>query len=220
MGFLKFIVGMAIAVLLAIYLPDSLNVWLRLGITFMGYYLVVMGSDLFYGEGIHGIVFGFIALVLLSGLMVGFWWFYQSFFDPWINEVTGNYNMGTYVLYALVVLAFVAGLTMMIVATIVMYKKDKRYQKDKSEAERLADEDELIRHKLAAVKGNWLKKEMIARKMRRQYVEQKLGEQTSAHKQAVSKWDSIYDWGHVAFAFGVVPIGFVLLFCLWCWLTM
>lgn len=220
MGFLKFIVGMAIAVLLAIYLPDSLNVWLRLGITFMGCYLVVMGSDLFYGEGILGIIFGFIALVLFSGLMVGFWWFYQSFFDPWINEVTDNYNMGTYVLYALVVFAFVAGLTMMIVATIVMYKKNKRYQKDKSEAERLADEDELIQQKLAAVKGNWLKKEMIAQKLKRQYVEQKMIGQKAAHKRALSKWDSVYDWSHAAFVFGAVPIGFVLLFCLLFWLTM
>ena len=220
MGFLKFIGGMAIAVLLAVFLPQSLNVWLRLGIIFLGYSLVTMGSDIFYGEGVSGVVLGVIALAMLSGIMVGFWWLYFSVFDPWVNRQTDNYNMGTYVLYAIVILAFVVGLTMMLVATIVMYKKNKRYQKDKSEAERQADEDELIQQKLAAVKGNWLKKEMIAQKLKRQYVEQKMSGQETAHKRALPKWNSVYDWSLTAFAFGAAPIGFVLLFCLWFWLTM
>ena len=56
MGFLKFIAGMAIAVLLAIFLPQSLSVWLRLGIAFLGYYLVTMGSDILYGNGVLGVV--------------------------------------------------------------------------------------------------------------------------------------------------------------------
>ena len=218
MGFLKFIAGMAIAVLLAIFLPQSLSVWLRLGIAFLGYYLVTMGSDILYGNGVLGVVSGGIALAVLSGVVTGLWWFYLSIFDPWVNRLTGNYNMGIYLLYAVIVLAFVVGLTMMLVAAIVMYKKDKCYQKDKSEAERQADE--LIQQKLVSVKGNGLKKKMIGQKMKRQYVEQKMRDQTFAHKQSVSKWNSVYGWGHVAFVAGVVPIGFVLLFCLWWWLTM
>ena len=218
MGFLKFIAGMAIAVLLAIFLPQSLSVWLRLGIVFWGYYLVTMGSDILYGNGVLGVVLGGIALAVLSGVMTGLWWFYLSIFDTWVNRLTGNYNMGIYLLYAVIVLAFVVGLTMMLVAAIVMYKKDKCYQKDKSEAERQADE--LIQQKLVSVKGNGLKKKMIGQKMKRQYVEQKMRDQTFAHKQSVSKWNSVYGWGHVAFVAGVVPIGFVLLFCLWWWLTM
>ena len=218
MGFLKFIAGMAIAVLLAIFLPQSLSVWLRLGIVFWGCYLVTMGSDILYGNGVLGVVLGIIALAVLSGVVTGLWWFYWSIFDPWVNRLTGNYNMGIYLLYAVIVLAFVVGLTMMIVAAIVMYKKDKCYQKDKSEAERQADE--LIQQKLVSVKGNGLKKKMIGQKMKRQYVEQKMRDQTFAHKQSVSKWNSVYGWGHVAFVAGVVPIGFVLLFCLWWWLTM
>ena len=220
MWFLKFIAGMAIVVLLAIFLPQSLSVWLRLGIAILGGYLVTMGSDILYGNGVLGVVMGGIALAMLSGVVTGLWWFYWSIFDPWVNRLTGNYNMGIYLLYAVTVLAFVVGLTMMLVAAIVMYKKNKRYQKDKSEAERLADKDELIQQKLTAVKGNWLKKEMIAQKLKRQYVEQKMSDQTAAHKRALSKWDSVYDWSWVAFAFGAVPIGFVLLFCLWWWLTM
>ena len=218
MGFLKFIAGMAIAVLLAIFLPQSLSVWLRLGIVFLGGYLVTMGSDILYGNGVLGVVSGGIALAVLSGVVTGLWWFYLSIFDPWVNRLTGNYNMGIYLLYAVIVLAFVVGLTMMLVAAIVMYKKDKCYQKDKSEAERQADE--LIQQKLVSVKGNGLKKKMIGQKMKRQYVEQKMRDQTFAHKQSVSKWNSVYGWGHVAFVAGVVPIGFVLLFCLWWWLTM
>ena len=218
MGFLKFIAGMAIAVLLAIFLPQSLSVWLRLGIVFWGYYLVTMGSDILYGNGVLGVVLGIIALAVLSGVVTGLWWFYLSIFDPWVNRLTGNYNMGIYLLYAVIVLAFVVGLTMMLVAAIVMYKKDKCYQKDKSEAERQADE--LIQQKLVSVKGNGLKKKMIGQKMKRQYVEQKMRDQTFAHKQSVSKWNSVCGWGHVAFVAGVVPIGFVLLFCLWWWLTM
>ena len=218
MGFLKFIAGMAIAVLLAIFLPQSLSVWLRLGIVILGGYLVTMGSDILYGNGVLGVVSGGIALAVLSGVVTGLWWFYLSIFDPWVNRLTGNYNMGIYLLYAVIVLAFVVGLTMMLVAAIVMYKKDKCYQKDKSEAERQADE--LIQQKLVSVKGNGLKKKMIGQKMKRQYVEQKMRDQTFAHKQSVSKWNSVYGWGHVAFVAGVVPIGFVLLFCLWWWLTM
>ena len=218
MGFLKFIAGMAIAVLLAIFLPQSLSVWLRLGIVILGDYLVTMGSDILYGNGVLGVVSGGIALAVLSGVVTGLWWFYLSIFDPWVNRLTGNYNMGIYLLYAVIVLAFVVGLTMMLVAAIVMYKKDKCYQKDKSEAERQADE--LIQQKLVSVKGNGLKKKMIGQKMKRQYVEQKMRDQTFAHKQSVSKWNSVYGWGHVAFVAGVVPIGFVLLFCLWWWLTM
>ena len=218
MGFLKFIAGMAIAVLLAIFLPQSLSVWLRLGIVILGGYLVTMGSDILYGNGVLGVVSGGIALAVLSGMVTGLWWFYWSIFDPWVNRLTGNYNMGIYLLYAVIVLAFVVGLTMMLVAAIVIYKKDKCYQKDKSEAERQADE--LIQQKLVSVKGNGLKKKMIGQKMKRQYVEQKMRDQTFAHKQSVSKWNSVYGWGHVAFVAGVVPIGFVLLFCLWWWLTM
>ena len=218
MGFLKFIAGMAIAVLLAIFLPQSLSVWLRLGIVILGGYLVTMGSDILYGNGVLGVVSGGIALAVLSGVVTGLWWFYLSIFDPWVNRLTGNYNMGIYLLYAVIVLAFVVGLTMMLVAAIVMYKKGKCYQKDKSEAERQADE--LIQQKLVSVKGNGLKKKMIGQKMKRQYVEQKMRDQTFAHKQSVSKWNSVYGWGHVAFVAGVVPIGFVLLFCLWWWLTM
>ncbi len=220
MWVLKFIAGMAIAVLLAIFLPQSLSPWLRLGIAFWVCYLVTMGSDILCGNGVLGVVVGGIALAMLSGVMTGLWWFYWSIFDPWVNRLTGNYNMGIYLLYAVIVLAFVVGLTMMLVAVIVMYKKDKCYQKDKSEAERLADKDELIQQKLTAVKGNWLKKEMIAQKLKRQYVEQKMRDQTAAHKRALSKWDSVYDWSWVAFAFGAAPIGLVLLFCLWFWLTM
>ena len=220
MGFLKFIAGMAIVVLLAIFLPQSLSIWLRLGIAILGYYLVTMGSDILCGNGVLGVVVGGIALAVLSGMVTGLWWFYWSIFDPWVNRLTGNYNMGIYLLYAVIVLAFVVGLTMMLVAAIVMYKKNKRYQKDKSEAERLADKDELIQQKLTAVKGNWLKKEMIAQKLKRQYVEQKMSDQTFAHKLSVSKWNSVYCWGHVALVVGVVPIGLVLLFCLWWWLTM
>ena len=220
MGFLKFIAGMAIAILLAIFLPQSLSIWLRLGIAILGYYLVTMGSDILCGNGVLGVVVGGIALAVLSGVVTGLWWFYWSIFDPWVNRLTGNYNMGIYLLYAVIVLAFVVGLTMMLVAAIVMYKKDKYYQKDKSEAERLADKDELIQQKLTAVKGNWLKKEMIAQKLKRQYVEQKMSDQTFAHKLSVSKWNSVYCWGHVALVVGVVPIGLVLLFCLWWWLTM
>ena len=218
MGFLKFIAGMAIEVLLAIFLPQSLSVWLRLGIVFWGYYLVTMGSDILYGNGVLGVVLGGIALAVLSGVMTGLWWFYLSIFDTWVNRLTGNYNMGIYLLYAVIVLAFVVGLTMMIVAAIVMYKKDKCYQNDKSEAERQADE--LIQQKLVSIKGNGLKKKMIGQKMKRQYVEQKMRDQTFAHKQSLSKWNSVYCWGHVAFVVGVVPIGLVLLFCLWWWLTM
>ena len=220
MGFLKFIAGMAIEVLLAIFLPQSLSVWLRLGIAILGGYLVTMGSDILYGNGVLGVVVGGIALAVLSGVVTGLWWFYWSIFDPWVNRLTGNYDMGIYLLYAVIVLAFVVGLTMMLVAAIVMYKKNKRYQKDKSEAERLADKDELIQQKLTAVKGNWLKKEMIAQKLKRQYVEQKMSDQTFAHKLSVSKWNPVYCWGHVALVVGVVPIGLVLLFCLWWWLTM
>lgn len=218
MAVLKFIAGMAIEVLLAIFLPLSLSVWLRLGIVIMGGYLVIMGSDILYGNGVLGVVSGGIALAMLSGVMTGLWWFYWSIFDPLVNRLAGNYNMGIYLLYAVIVLAFVVGLTMMLVSAIVMYKKDKCYQKDKSEAERQADE--LIQQKLVSVKGNGLKKEMIGQKMKRQYVEQKMRDQTFAHKQSVSKWNSVYCWGHVAFVAGVVPIGFVLLFCLWWWLTM
>lgn len=218
MAVLKFIAGMAIEVLLAIFLPSSLSVWLRLGIVIMGGYLVIMGSDILYGNGVLGVVSGGIALAMLSGVMTGLWWFYWSIFDPLVNRLAGNYNMGIYLLYAVIVLAFVVGLTMMLVSAIVMYKKDKCYQKDKSEAERQADE--LIQQKLVSVKGNGLKKEMIGQKMKRQYVEQKMRDQTFAHKQSVSKWNSVYCWGHVAFVAGVVPIGFVLLFCLWWWLTM
>lgn len=218
MAVLKFIAGMAIEVLLAIFLPQSLSVWLRLGIVIMGGYLVIMGSDILYGNGVLGVVSGGIALAMLSGVMTGLWWFYWSIFDPLVNRLAGNYNMGIYLLYAVIVLAFVVGLTMMLVSAIVMYKKDKCYQKDKSEAERQADE--LIQQKLVSVKGNGLKKEMIGQKMKRQYVEQKMRDQTFAHKQSVSKWNSVYCWGHVAFVAGVVPIGFVLLFCLWWWLTM
>lgn len=218
MAVLKFIAGMAIEVLLAIFLPYSLSVWLRLGIVIMGGYLVIMGSDILYGNGVLGVVSGGIALAMLSGVMTGLWWFYWSIFDPLVNRLAGNYNMGIYLLYAVIVLAFVVGLTMMLVSAIVMYKKDKCYQKDKSEAERQADE--LIQQKLVSVKGNGLKKEMIGQKMKRQYVEQKMRDQTFAHKQSVSKWNSVYCWGHVAFVAGVVPIGFVLLFCLWWWLTM
>lgn len=218
MAVLKFIAGMAIEVLLAIFLPESLSVWLRLGIVIMGGYLVIMGSDILYGNGVLGVVSGGIALAMLSGVMTGLWWFYWSIFDPLVNRLAGNYNMGIYLLYAVIVLAFVVGLTMMLVSAIVMYKKDKCYQKDKSEAERQADE--LIQQKLVSVKGNGLKKEMIGQKMKRQYVEQKMRDQTFAHKQSVSKWNSVYCWGHVAFVAGVVPIGFVLLFCLWWWLTM
>lgn len=218
MAVLKFIAGMAIEVLLAIFLPYSLSVWLRLGIVIMGGYLVIMGSDILYGNGVLGVVSGGIALAMLSGVMTGLWWFYWSIFDPLVNRLAGNYNMGIYLLYAVIVLAFVVGLTMMLVSAIVMYKKDKCYQKDKSEAERQADE--LIQQKLVSVKGNGLKKEIIGQKMKRQYVEQKMRDQTFAHKQSVSKWNSVYCWGHVAFVAGVVPIGFVLLFCLWWWLTM
>lgn len=218
MAVLKFIAGMAIEVLLAIFLPESLSVWLRLGIIIMGGYLVIMGSDILYGNGVLGVVSGGIALAMLSGVMTGLWWFYWSIFDPLVNRLAGNYNMGIYLLYAVIVLAFVVGLTMMLVSAIVMYKKDKCYQKDKSEAERQADE--LIQQKLVSVKGNGLKKEMIGQKMKRQYVEQKMRDQTFAHKQSVSKWNSVHCWGHVAFVAGVVPIGFVLLFCLWWWLTM
>lgn len=218
MAVLKFIAGMAIEVLLAIFLPYSLSVWLRLGIVIMGGYLVIMGSDILYGNGVLGVVSGGIALAMLSGVMTGLWWFYWSIFDPLLNRLAGNYNMGIYLLYAVIVLAFVVGLTMMLVSAIVMYKKDKCYQKDKSEAERQADE--LIQQKLVSVKGNGLKKDMIGQKMKRQYVEQKMRDQTFAHKQSVSKWNSVYCWGHVAFVAGVVPIGFVLLFCLWWWLTM
>lgn len=176
----------------------------------MGGYLVIMGSDILYGNGVLGVVSGGIALAMLSGVMTGLWWFYWSIFDPLVNRLAGNYNMGIYLLYAVIVLAFVVGLTMMLVSAIVMYKKDKCYQKDKSEAERQADE--LIQQKLVSVKGNGLKKEMIGQKMKRQYVEQKMRDQTFAHKQSVSKWNSVYCWGHVAFVAGVVPIGFVLLF--------
>ena len=218
MGFLKFIAGMAIEVLLAIFLPQSLSVWLRLGIVILGGYLVTMGSDILYGNGVLGVVSGGIALAVLSGVVTGLWWFYLSIFDPWVNRLTGNYDMGIYLLYAVIVLAFVVGLTMMIVAAIVMYKKDKCYQNDKSEAERQADE--LIQQKLVSIKGNGLKKKMIGQKMKRQYVEQKMRDQTFAHKQSLSKWNSVYCWGHVAFVVGVVPIGLVLLFCLWWWLTM
>lgn len=175
----------------------------------MGGYLVIMGSDILYGNGVLGVVSGGIALAMLSGVMTGLWWFYWSIFDPLVNRLAGNYNMGIYLLYAVIVLAFVVGLTMMLVSAIVMYKKDKCYQKDKSEAERQADE--LIQQKLVSVKGNGLKKEMIGQKMKRQYVEQKMRDPTFAHKQSVSKWNSVYCWGHVAFVAGVVPIGFVLL---------
>lgn len=146
----------------------------------MGGYLVIMGSDILYGNGVLGVVSGGIALAMLSGVMTGLWWFYWSIFDPLVNRLAGNYNMGIYLLYAVIVLAFVVGLTMMLVSAIVMYKKDKCYQKDKSEAERQADE--LIQQKLVSVKGNGLKKDMIGQKMKRQYVEQKMRDQTFAHK--------------------------------------
>lgn len=120
----------------------------------MGGYLVIMGSDILYGNGVLGVVSGGIALAMLSGVMTGLWWFYWSIFDPLVNRLAGNYNMGIYLLYAVIVLAFVVGLTMMLVSAIVMYKKDKCYQKDKSEAERQADE--LIQQKLVSVKGNGL----------------------------------------------------------------
>lgn len=220
MGFLKFIAGMAIAVLLAIYLPQSLNVWLRLGAIFLVYYLVTMGSDVFYGAGFFGSIAIVVSLAMLSGVMVGLNWLIISVVFPLVDWLFGNDNASEYVSFIVTVLPLIGGLVTMIVSAIVMYKKNRRYQKNKSEAERLADEDELIQQKLAKVKGNWLKKEMIAKKLKRQYVEQKMSDQTSAHKQAMSKWNSVYDWSSVAFVIGVAPIVFVLLFCLWLWLTM
>ncbi len=220
MGFLKFVAGLAIAVLLAKFLPQSLNVWLRLGIIFLGYSLVTIGSDIFCGAGFFGSIAIVVALAMLSGVMVGLNWLIISVVFPLVDWLFGNDNASAYVYFIVTVLSLIGGLITMIVAAIVMYKKNRRYQKDKSETERLANEDELIQQKLATVKGNWLKKEMIAQKLKRQYVEQKMSDHTSAHKQAMAKWDSVYDWSSVAFVFGAVPIGFVLLFCLWCWLTM
>ena len=136
---------------------------------------------------------------------------YFSVFLPWTNRLTGNENMDFYVFCAVFALAFVVGLALMIVAAIKRTKKAKRYQKEKSEAERLADEDEQMQQQLAAVKGNRLKKEMIAKKLKRQYVEQKIGKQTLAHKQSMEKWDSIYDWGNLAFDIGLSPLILLLI---------
>ena len=41
----------------------------------MGGYLVIMGSDILYGNGVLGVVSGGIALAMLSGVMTGLWWF-------------------------------------------------------------------------------------------------------------------------------------------------
>lgn len=76
MWVLKFIAGMTIAVLLAIFLPQSLSPWLRLGIAFWVCYLVTMGSDILCGNGVLGVVVGGIALAMLSGVMTGLWWLY------------------------------------------------------------------------------------------------------------------------------------------------
>ena len=134
-----------------------------------------------------------------------------SVFQSWINSQTSNENMEPYVWCAVFALAFVVGIALMIVAAVKRTKKAKRYQKEKSEAERLADEDEQIQQQLAAVKGNRLKKEMIAKKLKRQYVEQKIGKQTLAHKQSMEKWDSIYDWGNLAFKIGLSPLILLLI---------
>ncbi len=220
MEFVKYIAGIAIMILIMALLPQSLNIWLRLGIGIPSYYLVTTASDDYKGDGVLVVVLGGVGFILLGGVMVVFWWFYYSIFDPWIGGLTSNYNIGNYVMWEIFELAFVVGLTMMLVAAMVRYKKNRRYQKEKSEAERLADEDELLKQKVSTVKGNWLKKEMITKKLKRQYIEQKMSDQTSAHKQAVSKWDSVYDSGCAVFVFGAVPLGLVLLFCLWWWLTM
>lgn len=216
----KWIVGLAAMFLITALLSTFVYFWVAWAIGLLACYLILGWSNIFDGDSLSDSIAIVIALALFCGVIGGLWWFYLSVFQPWINRLTDNENMGAYVMCAVFALAFVVGLVFMIAAAVKRNKKDKQCQKEKSEAGRLADEDEQIQQQLAAVKGNWLKKEMIARKLKRQYVEQKLGEQTSAYHQAMSKWDFVYDLGNAALNIGLSPLIWVLIiggFVFWGW---
>lgn len=186
----KFIVALAAMALVVALLSTVATSWVAWGVGLLVCYLILRGDKIFD----DGDILGCIAIVVA---IAGLWWFYFDVFSPWIGRVTGYDNMGADILLGIIALLLVGGLIATSVAWVVKYKKT---QIDTTER------DKMIQQELASVKGNWLKKQMIGEKLKRQYYEQ----QMEPRRKSIAKWETVLDWGQTALYIGASPLIWIL----------
>ena len=63
-----------------------------------------------------------------------------------------------------------------VISSFVSYRQENAMEEQKASLRAEADADEDIQRQVAETKGNWLKKEMKAKHLKRLYVEQRIGE--------------------------------------------
>lgn len=202
----KAIVGFAAMIVLIAFGASAIGLpmWLNWILGALAYAAVILWSDITEEAGSIfekiELLIGFgLFVLLIGGLELLIVWLANKFGGNLVFGVVGG--------------VLVVGWVLMLVAVKRMKKNKQIYEERKAIYEERkakvlsdAETDEQIQQELALVKGNWLKKEMIAKKLKRQYFEQKMKD-TPVPNKVNSKWNDFLNFGKVFFV--NIPLGLI-----------
>ena len=107
-----------------------------------------------------------------------------------------------------------------VMSSFVSYRQEKAMEEQKASLMAEADADEDIQRQVAETKGNWLKKDMKAKHLKRLYVEQRMGERLKVsypHDTTFSQLGTELLWTELSLVASAVYTTAVVIigFCYW-----
>lgn len=156
-------------------------IWLALTLGIFGYVAIYYGNELLKEESsISGKIILFLYLSLSMGLLIG-----AGYLVFWVTD-----NFGFKALIGGFIGLIALGLILIAVAAAGKRKYKKTHADSLPKILTEAEEEALIAQELAEVKGNWLKKKMIGKRLKREYAAQR-AEAKEKIKQATPHWQAL-----------------------------
>ena len=180
--FAQLIVALGAIYLIAfLCLTMGAPIWLALTLGIFGYVAIYYGNELLKEESsISGKIILFLYLSLSMGLLIG-----AGYLVFWVTD-----NFGFKALISGFIGLIALGLILIAVAAVGKRKYKKTHADSLPKILTEAEEEALIAQELATVKGNWLKKEMIGKRLKREYAAQR-AEAKEKIKQATPHWQAL-----------------------------
>lgn len=163
-----------------------------------------------------------IDFVVTGGIFGGALWIYGDYISPKLVSLSGNpYMGGNIIWYGMLFTAFI-GVVMIACSSFFRLKNwrkkrilDNVIKRVETKVDR--EVDALVQEKLADVKGNWLKKQMIAQKLAKSFKSERMKpywERRKIYGNIAGKWQSIGFWGLFLLMLVLAP---VILIAVWLW---
>lgn len=154
---------------------------------------------------------GFVVIGVISSAGL---WIYGDYIAPKLASLSGNPDIGIELIFYGILLAAFVGVVMISYSSLYRLKNwrkkwilDKVIRRVEVKVDR--EVNALVQERLTEVTGNWLKKQMIAQKLTKDFKAERMKpyyERRKVYKTISGKWESVSFWGLILLMIVLAPV--------------